>query len=262
MRMMRCSLFLRLLIAVLLPAGLGAQGITLRVVDALEKPIPFAYVAVDGAKARYTDAKGEVLIGRGSNRQIWLDVRRLGFAPYKEKLVLPDSEFVFAVALQALPNTLTAVQIIAKGATGPLENTGFYKRALDFQKGAGTAVFIGPEELENRNPSKATDALRGQRGIDIKRENNTGKMIATTRNGLCQIPVLVDGVRVVSTKDFGGNSLQQRQNGTSYQSIDDFVDGNAITAMEVYPRGAMVPQELQVPDAACGLIVVWTGSRK
>ncbi len=258
---MRTS-YVAVVLSFVIPTLLGAQGITLRVVDALDKPISFAWVSVDGAKGRYTDATGEVFVGRGANRQVWLDIRRLGFSPYKEKLILPDSTFTFAVALQALPNTLTAVQIIAKGTNGPLETTGFYRRALDFQRGAGTAMFIGPEELEARNPSKATDALRGQRGIDIKRENTTGKMIATSRNGLCQVPVLVDGVRVVATKDFGGSSLQTRENRSSYQSIDDFVDGNVITAMEIYPRGAMVPHELQVPDAACGLIVVWTGSRK
>lgn len=263
---MRFPLLARLLalnVAFALARPLAAQGITVRVVDALDKPIAYAWVAVDGARARYTDANGDVLIGRGGNRNVWLDVRRLGYTAFKERVQLPDSTFVMPVALQALPNTLTSVQIIAKASLGPLEKTGFYKRALDVQRGAGTALFIGPEELAQRQPSKATDMLQGVRGIDIKRDAGSGKLIAMTRNGSCQMPVLVDGVRSVPTVDAAGNNVQtQRRAFTNFQSIDDVVDGNGIQAIEIYPRGAMVPLELQVPDAACGLIVVWMGGRR
>jgi hypothetical protein len=44
--------------------------------------------------------------------------------------------------------------------------------------------------------------------------------------------------------------------------IDHVVDAASVSAIEVYTRGGNMPVGLQVSDQACGVIAIWTGSRK
>jgi hypothetical protein len=44
--------------------------------------------------------------------------------------------------------------------------------------------------------------------------------------------------------------------------INDLVDANDVAAIEVYTRGGNTPISLQVNDTACGVVAIWTGSRK
>ena len=44
--------------------------------------------------------------------------------------------------------------------------------------------------------------------------------------------------------------------------IDQILEANDVTAIEIYPRGANMPISLQVANPACGVVAFWTGSRK
>ena len=51
-------------------------------------------------------------------------------------------------------------------------------------------------------------------------------------------------------------------NGNTAVLIDQLVESNQVTRIEVYNRGANMPTSLQVADPSCGVIAFWTGSRK
>jgi hypothetical protein len=44
--------------------------------------------------------------------------------------------------------------------------------------------------------------------------------------------------------------------------LNQYVNAEDIVAIEVYARGANMPASLQVLDAACGVIAIWTGARR
>ena len=44
--------------------------------------------------------------------------------------------------------------------------------------------------------------------------------------------------------------------------INQYIDAANVTAIEVYARGATMPASLQAADNSCGVIALWTGSRR
>ncbi len=85
--------------------------------------------------------------------------------------------------------------------------------------------------------------------------------------------VLVDGLRQCPSRgcngEGGGNAgvLMNRRDIAPLSDqtavlIDRVLDANDISAVEVYARGGNIPTSLYAADAACGVIAIWTGSRK
>ena len=42
----------------------------------------------------------------------------------------------------------------------------------------------------------------------------------------------------------------------------DLLDAANVAALEVYARGATMPASLQAADNSCGVIAIWSGSRR
>jgi hypothetical protein len=75
--------------------------------------------------------------------------------------------------LPPLAQRLGSVSVTAGKIESSLELNGFYRRWLDGQKGVTSAVFIGPEEIEKRNTSRASALLGGVTGVELyKRGGN------------------------------------------------------------------------------------------
>ncbi len=233
----------------------GVQGRVVRVVAENGQPVMYANVTLEGAMTRITNEKGEVDLGTGKAQKFTVRVSRIGFAPWFGKVDFP-SVAAMTVTLPQIAQTLAPVTVNgSREIKSPLQLTGFYDRWIMRQKGALSAVFIGPEELEFRHPGRITSMLSGLNGVQVKRFE--GKGLGTSENmvayattsadilQMCPMAVLVDG-------------HQERPP----VFIDRVLDANAVMAMEVYNRGANMPIGLQADDNACGVIAFWTGSRK
>lgn len=251
MRGTRRALACALVLAVA-SARAGAQTSLLRVVSPDSQPVVYASVTVEGGISQITDEKGEVSLGHGSRHTFTVRVRRIGYQPWFGKVDFADTATVFTVTLPRLTQALSAVTVTeAAPIKSPLELAGFYDRWMMRQKGALSAVFIGPEELEFRHPDKITGMLYGLNGVRLIRDNRTGDVtpvstqIASLYGTLCPMAIIIDGQQMMRN-----------------YPIDKLLDAGDVAAIEVYARGGNVPISLHANDSACGIVVLWTGSRK
>jgi hypothetical protein len=260
-----------------IPSAGHAQLRKLRVVAADTLPIPFAYVTVEGGYGQITDEKGEVSLGAGKRQTLTLRVQRIGYQPWFGKLDFPDTAAVLTVQLARIAQSLSAVTVTGTAAIKSLQLTGFYDRWMMRQKGALSAVFIGPEEIEFRHPDKITNMLRGLNGVTFRRSCE-GELVAFSATNLCPMAVLVDGTQQCPSSGCKGTATMlgvsgaqsshpncddpRGLNATTAVIIDQFLNAGDVAAIEVYNRGGNVPVSISAWDQACGIIAFWTGSRK
>jgi hypothetical protein len=270
----RTTLFAALLMACA-PALVSAQMRKLRVVSSDSMPIVYAYVTVEGGTGQISDERGEISLGAGKKQTVTVNVRRIGYQPWFGKMELPDTAAVLTVTLPRLAQQLGQVRVTAaNNAAISLPMKAFYDRWMMRQKGLLSAVFIGPEELEFRHPDKITNMLSGLNGVSFRRTDHN-EAVVMGGNGTCQMAIVVDGVRQCPGKgckcdgcgtngmSIGGRSVKpDTLNEMSAVVIDRLIDANNVSAIEVYNRGGNMPVGLQVSDPGCGVIAIWTGSRK
>ena len=259
------------------PSAGQAQTRKVRVIAVDSTPIPYAYVAIEGGSGQITDERGEVSLGVGKKQTLVARVQRIGYQPWFGKLEVPDTGAVLTVQLARLAQNLATVNVRGAAEVRSLQMTGFYDRWMQRQKGALSAVFIGPEEIEFRHPDKITNMLRGLNGVTLRRSCE-GEQVAFSSSAQCQMAILVDGVRQCPSRgcsaDGGGVFSTGEQsarpncdsptnvNATTAVIIDQLLNADDIAAIEVYSRGGNVPVSISASDQACGIIAFWTGSRK
>ena len=242
-------------------AALRAQDRVLQVVTADSEPVTYAFVQANGGHAQLTDETGRVSLGRGKKQMFDVEVRRIGFTPYFGKIELPDTAVTIRIVLSRLAQQLNALQVTSKKSKTSLELSGFYQRWLEMQKGATSAIFIGPEEIEKRNASRVSALLGGVNGINLTRTSNGHMVVTTGGGGSCPAAVIVDGRQVCPT---GGCNFLDYSRGFTDQNvvlIDEVIDINSVAGVEVYKRGGNMPSAFHV-DGECGAVALWTGSRK
>jgi hypothetical protein len=274
------------LIGLVLPLLVQGQATEVRVVTEAGAPVSYATVWVNSGRPRIADIAGRVSFPSELRAGASIEVRRMGFAPAELRLGPADTSALVFVKVRSLAARLDATTITAD-AGGPktLALKGFYERALDRERGAGSGLFIGPEEIEKRDPHQTTDLLRGANGVTLMNAPGYG-LVATNPGGTCQMTVIVDGTRVRSkVENRGGGttggmlSAGPRESGprgarvvsgsggsifadSNAVFIDRLVDPSNVTAVEVYTRGGNIPMSMQQTDQGCGVIAIWTGARK
>jgi hypothetical protein len=275
--MVRLKLTGAIVAAVVLSSSVAnAQMRKLRVVAPDSAPIAFAYVAIEGGLGQITDEKGEVNLGAGKAKTFTMRVQRIGYQPWFGKLDLPDTAATVVVQLPRIAQTLGTIKVKGASETRALQLAGFYDRWMMRQKGALSAVFIGPEEIEYRHPDKITNVLRGLNGVEFRRSCEN-ELVAFSSTNLCQMAVLVDGMRQCPTRGCNGvvsgvgQGAQSSRpncdnpaglNASTAVLIDQFLNAGDVAAIEVYSRGGNVPVTISASDQACGIIAFWTGSRR
>ena len=122
---------------------------------------------------------------------------------------------------------------------------------MERQRGALSAVFIGPEEIEFRHPTKVTRMLQGLNGVKLVCDMSGNCAIYSTSQtslqvgGGCPMAILLDG-----------NQMYGAVN------VDQLINVADVMAIEVYARGGNMPISLQANDTNCGVVAFWTGSRR
>lgn len=246
--------------------ALAQQTANVVVRDDAGRVVPFAVVTLVGGVTRIADDSGRAQLDIASRDSVRLQVRRIG---YREHFawVRRGPDGAFAVTLQAVARALEEVEVTAAANT-PLARTGFYDRVERVKKGAFTAEFISPEELEARNAMQISRLLEGRRAIRVGRKS--GQPVILGRGG-CGMTVIVDGTRITGMveDDVVGEAPQSitprsGPGSPNTLSIDQVVNGNEVMAIEIYPSTANAPAEL-IPlggRGSCGMVVIWTGGRK
>lgn len=250
----------------------AAQTRTIRVMGNDGLPVPYAAVWLDRARPRIADAAGIVTVPENVKGAITVDVARLGYQPVQTPIEIPELSAEFTVTLPRLRIALQPMQIVERANPSVLEQTGFYRRALEQQRTSSGAVFFTPEELERRGPARVTQLFEAIPGVTLRRRAGGG-LVVTSRTGTCVLGVMLDGVGVHPTDD--GSSAQsmptpsntRRRTAPSAMDstavvLDNLIGPGAVLAVEVYPRGSSLPPEMQATATSCGVVAIWTGARK
>jgi hypothetical protein len=234
----------------------------LKVVSATGQPVVYANVSIEGGTTQITDEKGEVALGAGNTQALTLSVKRIGFTPWFGSIDFRDTSSVFTVALTHVAQQLGEVRVTGqKNPSSPFVQ-GFYDRWLERQKGLLSATFIGPEELEFRHPGQISNVLRGLLGVRLVNfcpAMGCVDLVAMSSNMACSVPmaIIIDGQQQMpeNVAPIGAPPVMA-------VLIDRLIAANDVMGIEVYARAGNMPLSLQVNDSRCGVIALWTGSRR
>ena len=174
-----------------------------------------------------------------------LETVAIGYQPSREVVELrPDAAITVNTRLERLL-TLDTVQVRAlrRRILGP-SVAGFEERR---QRGFGK--FLGPDELDRRVASQASDLFRMIPGVRVVPGFGGDRVLLRGDfRGSCVPTMFLDGMRLL---DMGG-----------VNSINSYVSPMEIRAVEVYVSGAATPPEFSNGLSTCGSIVIWTGARR
>ena len=215
--------------------------------DSTGAPIPYAQVTLRRAGLRLTDDSGRFQFSLRDIDEIEMEVRRIGFRMVEYELSeIPERGLV--VVLFPIAHSLPAVHAEAEKVSRSLELHGFYRRLADRERGIGSGIFITPEEIADRRPTRASHILDGVPGVRLVRTSGSGNRSGIFGNNMCPMTVYLDRIRL--------NSL-----GVGAQTppdIDEVLTPGAVAGVEVYTRRSSLPSDFAMLNGTCGVVIIWT----
>lgn len=166
-------------------------------------------------------------------------VRLIGFAEVSVPVQLRPGHNT-SVTLRLSPQAIRMEDITVTVRQGwRLTQAGFYHR-----RNVGTGTYIGPKQIEKRDPQHTTDLLRSVPGIRVSSPRFGHAQIQMRRaawNRYCPPLLWVDGTF------------------SRAMTVDD-IDAEDLLAMEIYKGASQTPAQFRrsVGGADCGAIVLWT----
>ncbi len=211
--------------------GGSIQGATVRVVGA--------------GGGTLTDQRGEFSLTDVPAGTLAVEFSALGYVTRTDTVrVMPGRVTNVRVGLSADPVRLDPIEVTVERRETALQGVGFYRRVSD-----GFGEFIDREAIEQRAPAQMTDLFRRVVGADV-RSGADGPfrrfvMLRAGRAEDCFPRVLLDGIVV-------------HPGGDEPAAIDDLIDPEAVSGIEVYPSSTGLPMQYSGTDASCGVILIWT----
>jgi hypothetical protein len=204
------------------------------------RPVAGAAVAISGGLTyTQTDSAGRFTLGGAPSGTQTLQVRKIGYEGFERAVtLLPEQTRRVEVTLETFVPVLANVTVRAV-RDEMMDRIGFNKR-----KEAGFGYFVTPEEIDRRNPIRASDLLREIPLLQVTYDKNkaqvSGRGVGADRNCLIYV---IDGV-------------QWKEN------LDDFILPQQIGAIEVY-SSQRLPTD--VPGAyntmSCDMAIIWTKAK-
>lgn len=224
-----------------------AQIVQGRVIDAITRQ-PVASVSVQMLRGTSqvgiatSDSSGRFLLRPPEPGNYKVVASRIGYSPTESKLLelsLDQSVEVF-LQLKSEPVKITPLTL-SVSRIPYLDSKGFYER---MEGGGGD--FLTSETIRRRNSSSLVEVLRSMKGVKVQRMGSRQEVYLTDAN--CMPQITVDGV----TLRWGGRPT------STVQHLNDLVSVGHIDAVEVFRSSSRVPSEFVGPNAACGVILIWT----
>jgi hypothetical protein len=235
--------------------GLLAARLVLGTVqDTGGRPVPQASVLIDGRQMTEANSQGQFRVEVSSEREIIIEVRRIGFEPSRIALPRGGGDTSVVVTLTPLAQPLPQAVVEAR-QSGKLARNGFYQRMADREKGINTGHFVTEAEIARRNPSRFMQLLEAINGVQVRR---VGSCFVTHRcwvpqgSGGCFMEVYLDGKRLNRARF---DPKENPWESTDYP--DELLSPGAVGGIEVYSRANKAPPEYQTVGG-CGVILVWT----
>jgi len=252
----RLCLLLLPVLAVATPAT-GQVRIDGRVIDDVtEQPLSLAEVTLLTHDDRFisrkeTDDAGRFEFNVDRARAVRLKVRRFSYQQNTTPVLRFNERTFFQVEvrLDADAILLAPLEVVAWSRVDPSPFLDNFRRRLE----TGQGVYITRDQIEARKPLSVSDLLRDVPGITVA-GGGAGlqpavRMSRSLASG-CATQIWVDGFLLNRRRTGGGGNIDFR--------LDDAVSPAAVEAIEIYRGLSTVPGEFLNPDAACGVIAIWT----
>lgn len=170
-------------------------------------------------------------------------IRSLGFDPYGTIVQLADSASLeLAIPLRSHPITLQELVTTAERKTfGGIQ--GFEER----RKLANGGSFIDAEAIEKSGALYACDLFRRVPGISVQQTGSRCQLRVRRSQAQSLSQGECDPILYVN----GGRSVLDLL-------VENVIPLNSIAAVEVYRGGSQLPAQFNTPDAACGVVAIWT----
>jgi hypothetical protein len=229
-----------LLVAAARPAALMAQTATVSgslINQESQGPIEGARVSILGTSlAASTDSAGRFELARVPAGVRVLQARAVGYVVASWVVELGEGQVlrqVFAMAPRAVE--MAGVTVTAPDARDNWRS----EAAFELRRGRGQGFFITREQIRQRNATTITDLLRTVPGVMT---NCTGRGCTVTMERStrpCRPEYFLDGYP--ATFSTGPNFPIQQ-----------------IRGVEIYRNRFETPNEFQLPNLSCGVIVLWS----
>lgn len=156
--------------------------------------------------------------------------------------------------------------------------------AIEARAKRSGGLFVGPAEIERIKPARASDLLRGRRGIAIEDQDGVldviaarGRSVNLSPSGLTlqhrdtkppadSVAILQRNEQMTGAKNDLSCKLLLGLDGQLMHegfTVDD-VPAQTIIALEIYSSVSAIPVEFRATRAgvACGLVMIWTQNGK
>lgn len=249
------------LLALLLPAGLGAQTrpatLVGQVLDA-ESRVPVAGVEVillrTTARAE-TDSAGGFRLAGLVPELATVQLRRIGYRFVERNVTLyPGRTTTVEYLMTREATELPEVEVVERPDenAGPAALAGFEER-----RRLGGGVFLDAEALSRYETRRMADVLRGTSGVRLVVDGQSAyaasnrQPIRSIRTGPglpCYLDIIVDGQLYWSmTRD-----------GARPPSINGIAAVAELAGIEIYNSTAAIPLKYRSIGNACGAILLWS----
>ncbi len=171
-----------------------------------------------------------------------VSVRAVGFLSGRETVDIRSSkEARLTIVLSRLAQSLDATVITSEAFAAAAAREGLERR-----RRTGIGFHLDAAALNRVLALSPIDYLRSMPGVFVEGTGVDQYVAARRQDGKpCRATLLVDGVR------FDGNAIE----------LEQLIPTNRVSAVEVYPRGAVVPSELPNSLNGCAVVVFWSGTR-
>lgn len=220
-----------------------------------EQPVIGATVVLQDGRGRrlaqrITDEEGQFSFVVGEKGPVGLQAQRIGYQRTTTPLIHFDSytSYMVEVRVDVAAVPLAPLEVVARSraAVSPTL-AGFEER-----RRSGMGWFMTREDIEKRNAGRVSDLVAMAPGVLIQR-----RIVVMARASNCPAQIFVDGFHINrSTAPLPG--ARRGRSTTELFPIDEVVQPGSVQGIEVYQGLSRLPAEFRTPDAACGVVAIWT----
>jgi hypothetical protein len=262
--MVRGSLFRAGLVASLLPLSIAASQSSLGgfvLVDSTRAPVPDAIVSIAALdKSVSTDERGAFRLGNLRPGRYQIDVRRIGYSPYAERVTLAANQALTLEVLLVRVRVLDSVVVTAPAVIQSFED----HRAI------GLGQFMTRADLAKREVSRLSDVIFQMRGVRIIAGDGNYAWLASKRAQVTSIMNSRSARLDVADLDAGAKKgecyaqvyldrhLVYRSGGGEPLFNLNSIPVDQIEAIEYYAGPSQTPGMYGRLNSNCGVLVIHT----
>lgn len=227
--------------------------------DGSERPIEGVRVTLlttdeNPLRTHYTDAEGRFEFAVRDRDAVKLKAERIGYQETITAILSFEEQDFFQIRIRLRTDAVALAPLEVVASTG--SRVFRVPEGFERRRATGLGRYFTRAEIEERRPSHLTDLLSLVPGVRVV-PRGTRRVLTMSRSlgsRDCPAQIYVDGLHMNRRL---ASSLRDLAGAGAF-TIDDLVSPQSVEGIEVYRGISTVPAEFLSPDAACGVVVIWT----